>query len=72
MQVLADELENVSNIRGNAVNPGATRTDMRAMAYPAEDPETLKTPQQVTPLYVYLMGKDSLEVNGQSLDAQPK
>ena len=72
MQVLADELENVSDIRVNAVNPGATRTNMRAMAYPAEDAETLKTPEQITPLYVYLMGNDSLKVNGQSLDSQPK
>ena len=52
--------------------PGATRTNMRAFAYPAEDPNTLKTPAEIMPLYLYLMGDDSLNVNGQSLDAQPK
>lgn len=72
MQLLADELENISNIRVNAINPGATRTNMRAHAYPAEDPSTLKTPEDIMPLYLYLMGEDSLKVNGQSLDAQIK
>ncbi|WP_156896996.1 YciK family oxidoreductase [Ferrimonas kyonanensis] len=71
MQVWADELDD-TQIRVNCINPGATRTKMRALAYPAENPETLKTPQELMPLYLYLMGDDSLEVNGQSIDAQPK
>lgn len=71
MQLMADELENVTNIRVNAINPGATRTNMRAFAYPAEDPNTLKTPEEIMPLYLYLMGNDSLSVNGESIDAQP-
>ncbi|MBJ7550140.1 YciK family oxidoreductase [Marinomonas ostreistagni] len=72
MQLLADELENISNIRVNAINPGGTRTNMRAHAYPAEDPNTLKTPLDIMPLYLYLIGNDSANINGQSLDAQPK
>ncbi|SDK01912.1 NAD(P)-dependent dehydrogenase, short-chain alcohol dehydrogenase family [Ferrimonas sediminum] len=71
MQVWADELDD-TRIRVNCINPGATRTKMRALAYPAENPETLKTPQELMPLYLYLMGDDSLEINGQSIDAQPK
>ncbi len=71
MQVLADELANTT-IRVNCLNPGATRTRMRAQAYPGEDPQTLKTPAQLMPLYLYLMGADSLHVHGQSLDAQPR
>ncbi|WP_218355207.1 YciK family oxidoreductase [Alteromonas lipotrueiana] len=71
MQVLASEFENRS-IRFNCINPGGTRTSMRASAFPAEDPQTLKTPQQIMPLYLYLMGDDSAKVNGQSLDCQPK
>ncbi|BDY05921.1 YciK family oxidoreductase [Ferrimonas sp. YFM] len=71
MQVLADELDG-SGIRVNCINPGATRTRMRALAYPAENPQSLKTPEEIMPLYLYLMGDDSLEVHGQSLDAQPK
>ncbi len=70
MQVLADELEYNPNIRVNAINPGATRTDMRASAYPAENPETNPTPEEIMPLYLYLMGRDSRAVNGQSLNAQ--
>lgn len=58
------------NIRFNCLNPGATRTAMRAQAYPNEDPKTLATPEQIMPAYLYLMGDDSLEINGQSLDAQ--
>lgn len=70
MQTLADEVSNISSIRSNCINPGATRTQMRADAYPAENPATVTTPEDIMPLYLYLMGKDSTEVNGQSLDAQ--
>ncbi len=71
MQVLASEFEN-RGIRFNCINPGATRTKMRASAYPAEDPMTLKTPAEIMSVYLYLMGDDSLNVNGQSIDCQPK
>ena len=70
MQTLADELEGTSNIRVNCINPGATRTNMRAKAYPAENPNELATPEQIMPLYLYLMGIDSQGTTGQSLDAQ--
>ena len=70
MQVLADELENTANIRVNAINPGGTRTNMRAYAYPGENPETLPTPADIMPVYLYLMGPDSKDTQGQSLDAQ--
>ncbi len=71
MQTLADEYAG-SNIRVNCINPGATRTSMRARAYPAENAQQLKTPADLMWLYLYLMADDSLRVNGQSLDAQPK
>ncbi|NQZ32483.1 MAG: YciK family oxidoreductase, partial [Oceanospirillaceae bacterium] len=71
MEILADELENTSNIRSNAINPGATRTAMRAAAYPGEKPEKNPTPDQIMPLYLYLMGNDSDAINGQTLNAQP-
>ncbi len=69
-QVLANELEDTTAIRVNCINPGATRTRMRATAFPAENPHTLKTPEQIMPLYLYLMGPDSRGTTGQSLDAQ--
>jgi NAD(P)-dependent dehydrogenase (short-subunit alcohol dehydrogenase family) len=71
-QMLADELRNISAIRVNCINPGATRTRMRASAYPGENPQSLKTPEDLMPLYLYLMGPDSRGTSGESLDAQPK
>ena len=70
MQVLADELATTA-IRVNAINPGATRTAMRARARPDEDPGCLPTPAALMPLYLYLMGNDGRSVHGQSVDAQP-
>jgi NAD(P)-dependent dehydrogenase (short-subunit alcohol dehydrogenase family) len=70
MQVMADEYAN-STIRVNCINPGATRTAMRARAYPGENPARLKTPADLMWLYLYLMADDSQAVNGQSLNAQP-
>ena len=43
-----------SNLRINSVNPGATRTAMRSKAMPGEDPETLKLPEAVVPLFLEL------------------
>ncbi len=71
MQVMADEYEHTA-LRVNCINPGATKTKMRAKAYPAENKDQLKTPEQIMPTYVYLMSDQSKDVNGQSLDCQPK
>lgn len=49
----ADEVEN-TNLRVNLLNPGATRTNMRAEAFPGEDPETLKTPESISGIFVDL------------------
>lgn len=68
-QILADEYEN-SSLRVNVINPGATRTVMRSKAYPAEDSSKLKTPEEIMPVYLFLMSDDSKDVNGESLDAQ--
>ncbi|MBA2777388.1 YciK family oxidoreductase [Billgrantia kenyensis] len=71
MEVLADEVEHLGTLRVNTLNPGATRTKMRADAYPGEDPQTLRTPEQIMPTYLWLMGPDSKGYNGQRFDAQP-
>ena len=63
-KILADELEKTSRIRVSIVNPGATRTNMRAEAYPTENPETLKTATELMPLYAYLLGPDSRTEHG--------
>lgn len=69
-EILADELEN-TRVRVNCINPGGTRTKMRARAYPAEDPATLPAPKQLTPAYLYLLGPDSRHVRGQRIACQP-
>ncbi len=68
-QVLADEHRD-GNLRVNCVNPGATRTNMRLEAYPAEDRDALKRPEEILAAYLYLLGPDSQGVTGQSFDAQ--
>lgn len=70
-QVLAQELENTSAIRVNTLNPGATRTQMRCDAYPAENPATVRAPEEIMGTYLYLMGPDSKGVTGQMFNAQP-
>jgi len=70
MQVLADEYQN-HHLRVNCINPGGTRTGMRASAFPTEDPQKLKTPADIMPLYLWLMGDDSRRKTGMTFDAQP-
>lgn len=70
MQTWAAEVEGLNGVRINCINPGATATSMRAQAYPAENPQSIASAQSIMPAYLYLMGSDSNEVNGQSLDAQ--
>ena len=69
-QVLAQELENVSHVRVNVINPGRTRTAMRRQAYPAENLESLPTPESLTGPYLALLGPASRGVTGRSFDAQ--
>ena len=68
-QVLADEHQH-AGLRVNCINPGATRTSMRLAAYPGEDRSKLKSPEDILPAYIYLLGPDSKGVTGESLDAQ--
>ena len=68
-QILADELDECSDIRVNSLNPGATRTAMRAQAFPDENPESLPQAKDHMPLYLYLMGPDSTGVSGKAFNA---
>jgi NAD(P)-dependent dehydrogenase (short-subunit alcohol dehydrogenase family) len=70
-QVLADELERISPIRVNTLNPGRARTAMRRQAYPAEDFATVPLPETLTAAYIALLGPASRGVTGQAFDAQP-
>jgi NAD(P)-dependent dehydrogenase (short-subunit alcohol dehydrogenase family) len=70
-QVLADELEGISHIRVNTLNPGRVRTAMRRQAYPAEDLNTVPLPETLTSAYIALLGPASRGVTGGAFDAQP-
>lgn len=68
-QILAQELE-PDNVRVNSVNPGGTRTEMRAGAYPDEDPNTLPTPLDISPIFVYLASDESIGVTEEEFNAR--
>lgn len=53
----AQETANVSKVRIAIVNPGATRTDMRARAYPGEAPASVKPPEVVAERLTALLGE---------------
>ncbi len=69
MQTLSKELETNTNIRVNSINPVKVRTRLRMNAYPAENSEALVLPQEIMSTYLYLMGKDSQGIQGQTLRA---
>lgn len=54
----AQEVEKIGEVRVAIVDPGATRTDMRAKAYPGEDPKTVKPPQVVGERIVEMLVED--------------
>ncbi|QIN77547.1 SDR family NAD(P)-dependent oxidoreductase [Rubrobacter marinus] len=68
-QILAAELRD-RGIRANAVDPGSMRTEMRAAAYPEEDPQTRITPEENTAVFLYLASDESRDVTGQRFKAQ--
>lgn len=70
--VLADEVEAYAPIRVNSIDPGPVRTRLRALAYPGEDPEQLKTPDEILGTYLYLMGPDSRGTSGKQFCAQQR
>jgi NAD(P)-dependent dehydrogenase (short-subunit alcohol dehydrogenase family) len=68
-QILAAELEE-RGIRANSVDPGGMRTEMRAAAYPEEDPMTRITPEENTDVFLYLASDESKGVTGERFKAQ--
>lgn len=68
-EVLAEELS-AARIRVNSIDPGPTRTQLRAQAYPAELPQTSGTPASLIPAYVYLLSAASRGYTGCKLHAR--
>ena len=67
MQLLADEVENDTNIRVNSIDPGPMSTKLRNVAYPGEDPTELPDPETIAPAFLKLLGKDGSDIRGQSI-----
>ena len=58
LSAYGDEVEKISKVRVATIDPGATRTEMRARAYPGEDPQTVKPPETVAAHVADLLESD--------------
>lgn len=70
--IFTQETQKTTALRFNCINPGATRTQMRAMAYPSENPNTLVAPEDLMNAYVALMTDAAAGIKGQVIELQPK
>ena len=62
-EILRDELDTTSNIKVFNYDPGKTRTSMRALAYPAENPQDLKEPKVLFNDYLWFFSDESQSSN---------
>ena len=60
-EIFANELESTSPIRVFNFDPGATQTKMRASARPSENPNSLKTPNELVNCYLWFFSEESSE-----------
>ena len=58
-----------TSVNANILNPGPTRTGMRPVAYPGEEPETVKPPEEVTGAFVDL-AEASCQLNGEIIQVE--
>jgi NAD(P)-dependent dehydrogenase (short-subunit alcohol dehydrogenase family) len=68
VKIYAEEIKQ-TKIRANLIDPGRTRTGMRAKAYPGEDPKSLPTPEAIAEKFLPLALPD-FDGNGQTIKAQ--
>ena len=65
---MIDELEPVTDIRIFNFNPKATRTDMRSIAYPAENPSKIKKPKDLMDYYLWMLSSESKSYQGNHIE----
>ncbi len=53
-----EEMRNLGKLRTAIINPGRTRTNMRASAYPGEDPQSVKPPEVVADRMVEILASN--------------
>ena len=58
-EIFRDELENIHDLKIFNFDPGASPTDMRSTAYPGEDPNDLKSLDDLMSCYDWFFSKDS-------------
>jgi NAD(P)-dependent dehydrogenase (short-subunit alcohol dehydrogenase family) len=69
-RIWADELGSEGNLRINTLIPGQVATTLRSRTHPGLAPETVASPEDLMPWYLYLMGADSKAVRGQIVECQ--
>jgi len=69
MTIWAEELETVSNIKVNSIDPGAVRTSLRRRSHPGESQDSLVTPQSISAAYLKILAGDH-NFHGQKLQVQ--
>ena len=58
-EILNDELNSLTNFKVFNFNPKETRTEMRALAYPAEKPSSVKAPDELINYYLWMLSERS-------------
>ena len=58
-EIISDELESISKFKIFSFDPKATQTDMRSLAYPAEDPALVKKPEELIKYYLWMLSGES-------------
>ena len=66
MSIWAQELEKISRVKVNSIDPGAVRTVLRRRSHPGEPQESLPTPQSIAPAYLKVLSGEH-EFHGERL-----
>jgi NAD(P)-dependent dehydrogenase (short-subunit alcohol dehydrogenase family) len=66
--IFSQELERLSNIRFNTLIPGPVNSPLRRKTHPGEDPGSLPQPADLLPWYLWLMGPDSRDIRGKTIE----
>lgn len=68
LETYSAEVERICAVRVAIIDPGATRTEMRARAFPGEDPHTVKPPEQVAARIVALLASGFSALHRERID----
>ncbi|WP_295627593.1 YciK family oxidoreductase [uncultured Nitrosomonas sp.] len=67
VKIQADEWGQMSDLRINTVIPGLVNSPQRVITHPGEIKQKMRQPDELMPVYLYLMGLDSREISGQTI-----